>query len=190
MADQAGVAREIMEYLLLQLRDAKPNQPNVAPPQLHITNGALFALTRAGLIDESSATGWRDRIREERNRIHATLEDEAAHRAPLVVPPPQQVERATIREVLSEQLMRIEGEIFSAATQGRLIYPWNSRELPVARALVRALAELGVMSELEERTWNEKLRRAVDPEAQPVRTAHARARSAAAAEGRSAISVE
>jgi hypothetical protein len=60
----------------------------------------------------------------------------------------------------------------------------------VAQALVRALAELGIMSELDERTWNERLNRAVDPEAKPVRTVHAQARSAAAAEGRSAISVE
>jgi hypothetical protein len=51
---------------------------------------------------------------------------------------------------------------------------------------VRALAELGIMSELEERTWTQRLQRAVDPEAAPVRTAHALARSASPVEARSA----
>jgi hypothetical protein len=187
VADSAAVAREIMEYFLLQLRDAKPgSERNAAPPQLHTASGALFGLARAGLIDAASAQEWRDQIHEEAQRFLAVLEDESKHTAPLIAPQPPQVERATIEEVMNDQLARIEMEIQSAASQGRLIYPWNSRELALAQALVRALAELGILSELEERKWTQRLQRAVDLEAEPVRAAHALARSAVPVEARSA----
>jgi hypothetical protein len=84
---------------------------------------------------------------------------------------------------------RIEIEIRSAAGQGRVLYPWNTRAVGVATDLVRALAELGILSELDERTWTEKLKRAADPTAEPIRTAHALARSATQVEARPAPAV-
>lgn len=186
-ADPAAVAREIMEYLLLELRDARPgSERNAAPPQFHIASGALFGLARVGLIGKAAAEEWRGQLHEEIVRFLAVVEDESRHPAPVIAAHPPQVERATIREVMTDQLAKIEMEIRSAATQGRRIYPWNSSALALAQALVRALAELGIMSELEQRTWNEKLKRAVDPEAEPVRTAHAQARAAARVQAQSA----
>jgi hypothetical protein len=185
VADAASVAQEIMEYLLLQLRDASA-APNAAPPEMHIANGALFGFTRAGLIDDASAADWREQIDEELRRFLAARKEESAHRAPAFTPEPPQIERATIQEVLNDQLAQIEIEIAGAAYQGRVLYPWNSRALSVAYAVVRALAELGVLSELEEREWNEKLKRAGDPESEAIRTAHSLARSAVHVEARPA----
>jgi hypothetical protein len=76
VADAASLAREIMEYLLLQARDAKPgSERNAAPPEVHRAYGALFAFTRAGLVDRASAEQWGDRIHKELKRLLAVLED-------------------------------------------------------------------------------------------------------------------
>jgi hypothetical protein len=176
-----------MEYLLLQARDAKQgSERNVAPPEVHRAYGALFGFTRAGLIDRASAQEWGDRIHEESKRFLAVLEDESKHPAPPFMAEPPHVERATIEDVLDARLAQIEMEIRGAASQGRVLNPWNTRGLGVANALVRGLAELGILSELEERAWNEKLKRAADPNAEPIRTAHALARSATQVEARPA----
>src|SRR5437588_12427395 len=102
MADAASLAREIMDYLLARLREAKPGLwPNMAPPELHMANGALFGFARAGLLDDASASEWRSQIEAEFERFLAVVEDELAHPAPALAPrPPPPVERARVQEIL------------------------------------------------------------------------------------------
>jgi hypothetical protein len=179
-----------MEYLLLQLRDAGPgSERNAAPPQLHMANGALFAFNRVGLIQEDAARELRERIREAGTDFVETLKADSERWTAVVAPRPPQIEHATVEDVLEDQLLHVEMEIRGAATQGRVLYPWDTRSLGVANALVRALVELGVLPELEERKWTEKLKRAADPHAEPIRTAHTLARSGVPVESRPAAGV-
>jgi hypothetical protein len=169
MAKPDAIAREVMEYLLARLRDGKPGEVNAAPAELHIANGALFAFQRVGLLTEEDARAWQASIHDEGRRLMAVVEDEFQHPAPVgpVAPPP--VDRATVEDVLEGQLFAIDLRRQAEASGGRTLHPSDNPAREAAHTLLRALADLRLVSELDERRWTQRFERAADPHAEPLR---------------------
>lgn len=163
MADTAALAREVMEYLLLRLRDTSVGgAPNVAPPALHSATGALFAFHRVGLLDEAVVEDFQTQIQDEGRRFTAVVEDEFAHPRPPRPTSPPAVSPVTMNELLDEHLRRVER---MAATQ-----PSTSRWVAgrsEMSAVITALAELRLLDEAGERLWLNRLERASDPQLRP-----------------------
>jgi hypothetical protein len=169
ITESAAVAREVMEYLLARLKDTDPGTVNAAPPALHTANGALFAFQRVGLVSDEAARAWRESIDVERQRLTAVIEDEFQHPAPARRYQPPPVERASIDDVLERQLFAVDRRRQVEASVGRRLHPSNNPAREAAQAVLGALVELGLVSELDERRWSERFERAADPDAEPLR---------------------
>lgn len=184
MTESAAVAREVMEYLLARLRDTDPGAVDAAPPALHTANGALFAFERVGLVSDEEARAWRQSIDVERQRLTAVIEDEFQHPAPGAGYRPPTVEPAGIDDVLEQQLLAVNRRRQVAAAGRRRLQPWQNPAREAAQAVLAAFAELGLVSELDERRWSERVERAADPDAEPLRVYTVDALKAAYADSR------
>ena len=169
MADLGDLAREVMEHLLAVLRDADPRQVNVAPLQLHRAHGALFAFDRIGVLSEEDARDWAERLKHEMERFTRVVEDELEHPAPVRAAPPPEVDRATFDDVLERQLFMIDRARQAAAAAGQKVHRFNNPARETAMAVLQALVDLDVVSELDERRWVERFERAAATDAQPLR---------------------
>lgn len=160
-----------MEYLLARLRDAQPGLArNVAPPELHVANGALFALTRMRLVSDTDSAAWREAILKELKRVTAVIEDESRHPAPAPTPAAPPLDRPSAEEALERQLVKVDQRRQAAAMFGRKLRPWDNPARDGAHELVTALAELGLISELDERQWVKRIEQVADPDSEPLRT--------------------
>jgi hypothetical protein len=174
--DRSAIAREVLEYLLLGLRDSDQRQVNFAPPAYHRAAGALFALDRVGLVEDSK--GWRERFREATNLFgDEVVEDESAHPRPAHPVDLPSLPPATLDEALSQVEHMIDLERRAAESSGR-----EYRELPsysAAMAVLRTLDAMDLVREEDWRRWTTRFERAAQAEVTPTVTHGARALAAA-----------
>lgn len=185
MADPRAIAWEVMEYLLAQLRDADLSSVNAAPVEKHLASGALFGFERSGLFDQQQAKGWAERISVESGRLLELMRDETEHRLAASRTAPPSVERASVEEVLEQQLRAVERRRKAEAVSGRSHPAFNSAR-EAGQVLVHALAELGLVDELGELQWQARFDRAADPIAEPLYTYSAEAIAADVAQASTA----
>jgi hypothetical protein len=174
--DPSAIAREVLEYLLLRLRDADPREVNLAPPEYHSAAGALFALDRVGLVENEE--GWRERFREATGLFREkVVENEKAHPRPahpVTLPP---LSPATLDEALSHVERMIDLDRQAAERLGR-----EYQELPShsgALMLLRTLDAMDLLREEDWRRWTTRFERAARAELTPTVTHDAHALAAA-----------